>query len=71
MQGKFLLGTYSGTSLNNGILVKVIKVSLMKLISVETKTLNAKYLYNKLTNKNLLWFIDAISIIINEGIIKF
>ena len=50
---------FRGASLEVRCLVKVNIISLMKFVNIETKTLNAKFFYNKLTNKNLLWFIDA------------
>ena len=31
----------------------------MNFVNIEAKTLNAKIFYNKLTNKKLLWFINA------------
>ena len=53
------LSIHCGASLEVCCLVKINIISLMKFVNIETKTVNAKFFYNKLTNKNLLWFINA------------
>ena len=39
----------------------------MKFVNIETKTLNAKLFYNKLTNKYILWFLDANYFNVHKG----
>ena len=50
---------YCGASLKILSLVKFNIISLVKFVNIETKILNGKYFYNKLTNKKRLWFINA------------
>ena len=50
---------YRGASLEIRCLVMVNIISLIKFVNIEIKTLNARFLSNKLTNKNLLWLKNA------------